>query len=447
MRNYESVISEAWLLASAPQQVVEFLEKRAAKLDNSRFDLDADEELEHGLLGRSDPLANLALAKYGFCPSVVRKLFEISEGTDGYSRAVRFAVLSNQCITSGLLTPFPECLFETKELVGPWLASTSIDEIYVLFENPSLATSFLRDFLEGGTNWQAVDEERRLAAITALSKNKRMKTPYDDRVMDGYAEYSHSAVFNAAWKLAETAPVTEEWAARLSWLYHGLQRDAFSIKDPLILAQRWFPDPLDAEAQERERDHVKSGHLSLYQGVREGLATLALKHSSALLPQLLLKSEDVALRCAAYAAGTLTPTQIAAAYEQDSELAFRESVHNPNIWRTTATREALRNIAWAVVNDDQHSDMFAANLFNDIKEDMARKHPDWFAEEDYKPEIEDGDEPATKEDLQRATEAMANMNVDLVEHLRQTLSGLNTRIGWIWWFSLGAAAASIVRHF
>lgn len=445
VRNYKSVIKEAWLLVSTPQQVTHFLEQRAAKPEEVRFERDADEELEQALLDRNDPQINLALARYAFYDSVVRKLFANTHDADGYGRAIRFSVLSNQCVGSNFCSSLPEALFEDKEQGTVWLASASLEEIGVLFENPSLNDSFLLDFLEGKESWQAMGEDQRLAAITALSQNKRMQTPYNKSFMDGYTEYSYEAVFNAAWKLAETAPVTDIWASRLHWLFDVLQQDAFSIENPLELAKRWIPEPSNAKAIQCEQEGVKRGNLSSYQGIRKGLATLALSKSSALLPQL-LDADDAALRCAAYAAGDLSPELITASYERDGKLAFMESVHNKSLWRYLETREALHQAAWSVVNNDKHSDLMAANIFNNVKENMAKDHPDWFKDEDYQPEIEDGAEPITKEDLSRATDAISHSHATAIEQIRQSLSGLDKRIGWIWWFSLGAAAASIYRY-
>ena len=79
---------------------------------------------------------------------------------------------------------------------------------------------------------------------------------------------------------------------------------------------------------------------------------------------------------------------------------FNEALHNLCLWRAADTRAALREIAWAVVGNDKHSDLLAANVYNAISKDMGRTHPDWFTEdEDPEPTINAREAPATKADI------------------------------------------------
>src|ERR1700756_2871849 len=126
-----------------------------------------------------------------------------------------------------------------------------------------------------------------LNAKRQLRSKERMRRPYDDAYMDGYADYSPGAVFNAAWTLAERMEPTVRWAAALNYLFDRLETSAFSIETPLELAARWRTDPSDADAIAKESKDVEGGWLSSYQGVRKGLARLALSKDSNLLPSLL----------------------------------------------------------------------------------------------------------------------------------------------------------------
>lgn len=441
MRAYEEIIREAELTASSAETVCAYLKERAGRLAAERIKDEGDEQTEMALLGRGCALIDIALAKYCRFSKTAQTLFF----REPENKALRLAVLSNRVGGRALFGNFVQNIFDhDEERLSAYLAGASDDELYALFQNPRLGDSFLRDFLEGDACWQAMSEEKRLVAVGALQRNERMKTSYDDIVMDGYSEYSYGAVFDAAWKLAETAPTTPIWANTLHWLYDGMLTDAFSIKAPLELAARWQAP--DEEAVKQEAESVAMGFLSGYQGVRKGLAQLALDKRS-IKPQALLESVDCAFRSAAYARADMTAEQIEKAYELDGELAFQQMIYNRSLWRRAEKRQALHDVAWSVVRNDKHSDMMAANIFNDIKESMAKEHPGWFSEEDYEPEADDGTEPVTKNDLNRAVETIASQHANAAAMLLQNLSGLGKRIGWIWWFSLGAAAASIFRNF
>jgi hypothetical protein len=437
MQNYRAVIRRAELLAMPPEAVAAFLKERAARPREELRNDDVDEEIERALLDRDDPLINLSLARHGRFVATLHLLFEKNG-----SKAVQFAVLSNTAADGGILSSFPVALFGDTAGAAEWLTAAPQDAITALFENPNLEDSFLRDLLEGGKPWNTIPDERLLLIVAALQSNKRMWQPYDDSFMDGYAEYSHHSVFNAAWKLAERMPVTDQWAAALCWLYDRLRPEAFSIENPLELAARWHPDPANANATARE----SSRWLSSYQGVRKGLARLALRKGRSVLPNL-LSSDDPGLRAAAYADATLTPEQIGAAYEKDGELFFDQAVHNTKLWLTAAHREALKTVAWAVVRADKHSDMMAANIFNGVRERIAKEHPDWFKDDD-EPAPDSGDKPATTADISALAEKLnadSNALAFAFDQVRQTVQRLNSRLGWVWWFSLGALVAIVAR--
>jgi hypothetical protein len=352
------------------------------------------------------------------------------------------AVLANTTLGEEFFSQFPVALFGSPEEAAVWLTMAPDAEISALFENPKLDDSFLRDLLEGSKPWDSIPEERLAAFVESLVRNERMRTPYDDSFMDGYAEYRHGSVFNAAWKLAKRMPVNERWSNALGWLYDRMQPDAFSIDKPLELAARWHPELGNVELIEKEAKELERGWLPSYQRVRKGLARLALHNDSKLLASL-LASDDPAFRSAAYADGNISPEQLSAAYEKDGELVFNQSMHNHMIWRTTQGRAALKAVAWLIVNHDKHSDLMAANIYNGIREDLAKKHSDWFKdEEDFAPEP--CDEPVTKADLEALADRLTQPGSgQAIEQLKQSMQSLNSRVGWVWWFSLGTLVASI----
>lgn len=368
MRGYKTIIQEAELMAMPPDSVAAFLKRRAE--DSEEYYADpVDEETEGALRGRSDPLIDLALAKYARFIETLRAIFQDAQP----GSALRLAVLTNSTRWPAH-THFPEELFSRREQAALWLADASRQELQALFENPVIDDQFLQDLLERAKPWDTLSEERFLTIVTILGGNERMWTPYSKELMDGYADMLYHAVFNSAWKLAESVEPSEEWARALSYLYDRLKTDAFSIKEPLQLVNRWQLDPSKSELIEKEAKENQDGNLSDHQGVRKGLAKLALSRNSALLPRL-LSSPDLALRAAAYSDGCMTPEQLSAAYQQDREIVFEQTTNNLKVWRISECRDLLHEIAWA----DDSPDWYPG-LYNNLQAKIARDHPDWFQE-------------------------------------------------------------------
>lgn len=442
-KGYKAIIMQAELMALPSEAAAEFFKKRASQTKDEWRDDPVDDEVEAALLARNDPLINLSLAKHSRFVTTLKPLFDAGEP----ACAIRLAVLSNTVVGGGIFSRFPAALFTEQEQFTAWLITATDVELTALFENHNIDDSFLQSLLGSEKPWDAIPDDRLVTMVATLSRNERMRRPYDNDYMDGYAEYSYGAVFNAAWNLAGRVEPSSRWAVALSYLYDRMETDAFSIDKPLELAARWYVDPSDTEAVSQEAEDVQGGWLSNYQGVRKGLARLALKKDPKLLPAL-LNSDDPALRSAAYSDGSMSPEQISNAYERDGELVFNQAMHNHKIWRSQAGRDALQAIAWSVVHNDKHSDLMAANIFKSIRSNMAKKHPDWFKdEEDVQAETEASNEPATKADVHALSEMLAQTGSgQTMEQMRQSLGTLSRRLGWVWWFSLGALVASIWDH-
>lgn len=314
-QSYKGIIKQADLMAMSPDSLASFLKMRATQSKDEWRNDEVDEDIEAALLSRHDPAIDQALAKHGRFIATLRPLFVVGEP----SGAARLSVLSNTVVGGEIYSKFPTELFEDEDEAAAWLSAAPDEEISALFENHNLDDSFLRHLLEGAEPWNQISDDRFATIVATLHRNERMRRPYDDDLMDGYAEYAYGTVFNAAWTLAERVAPTDRWAAALNCLYDRLEADAFSIEMPLALVGRWRPDPSDADAIAKEFNDAKGGWLSNYQGVRKGLARLALSKDSTLLATL-LDSEDTALRSAAYSDGAIRPEQLSAAYARDGEL-------------------------------------------------------------------------------------------------------------------------------
>lgn len=365
MRDYKTIIQEAELLAMSPDSVAEFLKKRAKQkffiLNNPYFDDDADlvdEETEMSLHRRSDQLIDLSLTKYARFIGTLRYIFQNSQ----QDSALRLAVLSNSTklffeseFNGHGGSRFPKKLFSDNEQFVHFITEeASPEEVLALFMNPMIDELFLRDLLERKNPWDTLSDQRLMRVVLGLGNNERMWTPYDGGSMpDGYAHAQHNDVFNAAWKLAEIVEPSKTWAVLLSQLYARLSTDTYSIKEPLQLINRWRLDLSKPELAKEETKNNDFGCMSDYQGVRKGLAKLALRQNNVLLPQL-LSSPDIALRAAAYAYGYLTPEQLSSAYQQDGgHFIFKETINNASIWHNPKCRDVLENANLRLFNEVQ----------------------------------------------------------------------------------------------
>jgi hypothetical protein len=380
-RSYESIIKQAELTAMSPDAVVTFLKQRATQSkDEWRYDV-VDDDIEAALLARGGLVGQPGV---GQARPLHRDIVALVRLRRTVGRHPTLRPVQHRRGRRDLLE-IPSALFDDEAKASAWLTDAPSEELTALFENHNLDDSFLRDLLEAKKPWDQIPDDRLATIVARLHRNERMRRPYDYTYMDGYAEYSYGAVFNAAWTLAERMEPTVRWAAVLNYLYDRMETKAFSIETPLELAARWRTDPSGAEAIAKESKDVERGWLSNYQGVRKGLARLALRKDSKLLPSL-LASDDPALRSAAYSDGAITPEQLSAAHKRDGELVFNQAIDNHKIWRSQAGRDALKAVAWAVVHADKHSDLLAANIFNGFRSDLAKKHPDWFKnEDDFRP--------------------------------------------------------------
>jgi hypothetical protein len=121
-----------------------------------------------------------------------------------------------------------------------------------------------------------------------------------------------------------------------------LEPEAFSIKDPMALTQRWESKAVQGDGQ-MDESAVSTGSQSSRQRVRMGLAKLALTKEYSLLPKL-LASNDPGLRCAAYGTGRLKPDELQAAYDMDGSLRLTMHCRTHGIGVKTALEQNSRKL-------------------------------------------------------------------------------------------------------
>lgn len=422
----------AELDASSSERVLSWLEARAKSAPTSTPQSDA--QIEAMLLSRQDPLINLGLAQYGVEDQTIKTLFDSADGAN--KQAVRLAVLSNQALqkhqahhTGDLI----EALMGNKASIGEWLAGLSNEELRALFKNPTLSDHFLIDFLEQKKGWNELDEPRQLFALKTLAQNPRMSSQYQSVIMDGYAEYKHEAVFSAAWNLAKSAPVNIQWCWVLDTLWSHTTPSSL-VKDPLEIANRWFPNPADERVNDAELKSIESGYLGAFGQVRSHLARLAVnKARSGVGLDNLLAHEDLAIRLAACRYGNLTAVQIEGAVLRDPKFVFDQLVRNEALWCRLPTRNILEALAWK--QPDPGSYMDAPNMYKHMEAEFRGKHPNWFDDENQET-IDEELLPVTRSEFK---EALAEI-VDKIDGAHQMLGSIQSgsltvilRSGWMWW--------------
>jgi hypothetical protein len=439
-------VLEAQLAASTADRVFAWLEARAGRPKDTPSD--TDPQVEKSLLARNDPLINLGLAQYGIEDETVKTLFNSSD--PAYRPALRLAVLSNQALVThqayhtGNLT---EALMGHRRNAGEWLPELSNEELRALFKNPTLDENFLIDFLEQKTGWHELDERRQLFVLRALAKNPRMTAHYHSVIMDGYAEYKHSAVFSAAWRLAETATVKIQWCWALYELFWQTTASSM-MKEPLEVAKRWLPDPANVKVAAAEASAFESGYLGAFAQLREQIARLAVQGSSVGAKlEVLLTHEDLPVRLAACQYGRLTEAQIAAAAARDPKFVFEAVVRNEWLWSRSATREVLKTLAWA--QPDPRSYMDAPNMYRHMEAEFRQKQPTWFKGEDQEPVDEDS-LPVTRGEFKEAVTELAGKIELTSPHLgtiQAAVLALLARSGWLRWGLAAVLALLLIEAF
>lgn len=377
MRSYQSVIAEFELMVSAPAVVADCLKCRAGR-DRETLRADPiDRKAEEALRGRRDPLIDIALAKYARFTQAVLPLFQESAPDS----ALRLAILANTHLEHGEdgWPGLPVGLFGDEGAAADWLASAPDLERRALFENPKLDNSFLRDLLDGVAPWDRIPDEKLAIIVLTLAQNERMRIPCDvEEVADVPGAQEYNEVFEAGWRLAVRVPVTELWALALSRLYAHMVAAAGSLLAPLEIARRWQVDPEDGAERWREADGLRQGELRPFPGVRKGLARLAMHRDPEIIGRL-LASDDPALRSAAYAHGRLDCGQLRLAFEAEGALLFNQALRNPDIWRSAGKRNTLWELAKLRFGDDASPDHTAIIDYRDMRLQMSRRHPEWFA--------------------------------------------------------------------
>lgn len=408
-RESGAIIREAELLAGTPEAAAAWVKERSTL--SVYFWAEGDQDTEIALLGMGSRLVDLALARYGRNREVLRQLYGRGD------QPLRAAALANE-------PHLREDIFDAWGFTGAarddfsWLSGLSASEFQALFANPALPDHFRSGFFEQKGAWSAIEDGRRREAIAWMTRNlgaREEKNRYD-----GWANYSHSKVFDAAWQLSAHAPTTSEWAATLANLYDRLPAETFSKFDHLEVGKRWFPTSDDDKTWNDEGAYKENGHLTSYQRIRARLARLAVTNSGKKGPPDLLSHADVAVRCGALMALQIEVGGIGEAVERDGAVAADALIENESVWRKEETRDALREACWAL--PDPHSTMLVPQAYNQRESAMRDRFPRWFADEDRP--LEDATEVSMPADVAQLRQEMGRLQKAVLETRLFVILGL-----------------------
>jgi hypothetical protein len=389
MRSLNDQLLEAELMNSSPDYVYAWIRRRGECSDDGAWE--GDDALEVSLLNRHSPIIDLGLARFGRCDEVVHRLFsgdvcspkEASADTGrstwaGQSsrKAVRLAALSN-CIRhyktiysdriSEILFEIPR-LSEDLEPMRDFVESAEADEVYTLFQNPSVGQKVLAKLYEKARPFDNLTEERWRALILCTIGNRSLDYCLG---MDAWEALMYDRMVCNAWRLANSVPTTTEWAEVLGLLLNStFQRVMISSAEMLAMIPRWRVGTNEWDEGPQDASYCKDGYLDHYGTLRLLLAREPLVFG-------FRDHEDVALRCAFYKFAPLSTVDMREAYAKEPRLFLNYALDNESIWRSNKTRDTLAELCLLEYKQDEDRSLGFPNAFRAREEAWDKEHPEW----------------------------------------------------------------------
>jgi hypothetical protein len=374
-RRASVIIKEAELLSASNDFVYQYYQNLISEKSISIYNVDIDAETESKLLSRNEAFIDITLAKNCIYEDTLFELF--SKSTEQNNRALRLACLSNIGIGFIQSTDFnspPHSLFnKSVPRLNNWLITATSVELGVLFENETISTGFLKDFLNAKNQfWYPNDElaeDKIFTVLYALSRNKSINNRSGNESSLS-EDFRYFGIELALWDLTKFLPVTIPMGNALADILEVLETDSVPYE---TVAPRWSISNGNAgnTRTKTSLDGCERVRFALY---RKDIDIFAKDESL----QALLENEDIAFRACAYENLLhLTVDHIALAYKKDGELAVNYFLGNLRIWENFDLRCALRTAV------DQCDGSFYYK-FNIKHERLKLAYPDIFEDQDKK---------------------------------------------------------------
>jgi hypothetical protein len=338
-----SAITCARLMASSPEEVFRALQDYSLHLRTDSMAV-SDKTLETRLLGRSDPLINLALAQYGAVEAVQKQLYvQASSGTgDGiYNKAIRLACLSNETAPQAMMWG-PLGAIEPAELHRLARAGDE-DELRALLQNQA-AAGLLSALYQGKSPFDIPLDERARRMILLSVANPCVN---QDTSTEHGPDMDAWGIQKGIYRLLQSCPAEAAWLLTLHTLLNSLdpRRAGLPDGDPSETLKRWKAVRVSESSRDGE---LREGY---YTGLPVGeefqCATAALygcySGDGKVIYLGSAEDSDRVLRCAHYGSASLTPAMIQLAYHRDADVFVYAALFNENVYNSPECRAAIED--------------------------------------------------------------------------------------------------------
>ncbi len=316
----ERLTRKARLLALSPEEVFEELKKMSAKTTAKRWSLNSGDEYEISLINRNERLINLGLAAYGTNKNVLQALYKhglepAEDASDAsYKEGLRIGCLSNiTAPATNLFLRFPDEIIgpdETRRIVN----NASDDEITALIQNPRVSENLLEALYKREGPFTDTPEEQWRKLIYMSASNARIATEYE---YDNSPDMGHYGIHKSIFELLEAAPVDYHWLRTLYHLLDHLDFQQVHVPERIDhVLGRWAQLPIS-----KEKDSLQEGYFTNLNIRDEFRCLIAALYGRGFAKNKIVlygdrDADDIALRCAYYAKGNLTPKDMEAGHEK-----------------------------------------------------------------------------------------------------------------------------------
>jgi hypothetical protein len=363
-KEQDKLTQEARLLSASPEVVFQELKNLSGKADPSEW----DDQREIALAKRNQPLINLGLACYGANKGVFAALYKYSlepaknDADAKYKKGLRLGCLSNTTISkANLIRDFPN------EIIGPAETSRVLfktddeghtsEEAWALIRNPSISDDLLTALYKRAGMFAQIPEDTWRRLVSYSSRNERLTTKRDTW---GGPDLGFMDIQNAIFTLLEIAPLETPWIWALYDVLDRLPPEHVATPEKIdhVLSRWGTVDARESDGKEMEGLHTP---LSINEEFRCLIGALYGRGYPKLTAKDFQKKDysnyrsfvhgspdakDIALRCAYYGKGDITPNAVRAGYKRDDKVFAFAVLFNDKIYDSPELRKPLQEKFW-----------------------------------------------------------------------------------------------------
>ena len=394
------LIDRFFLQHASPERVYDWLETHALEgRDALNADIDTSRgALELGLLGRNEPLIDLAVARFGVSTEAAAALFAKTG-----SAAVRKALFAGSAFGH-------EYVRQADWLPGAIQHSLKIDGadlVSVLIANPLVPPSLLEALLYRQAPFDDINDDDWHSLVSTLRFNPLIQSPAfveDPDFRCAYGDEISGAIL-AIWGLFEQLEPNRRNAILLGALGAVTNLAWHPDKSFENLLARWSrPGEGDSAVLFHARSAI--ARLMVY---RDGAAAY-------------VDHPDPAVRASAYLAlAEIDEQQLERFLSRDGVECVEALIRNPHQYETALRRERLRSLCWRMDKQNQgNTDLMRS--FRRQHSAMAMREPTWFLDEEGVPAFADVRDPAERQRRQLDF-IVRQLSVPVPEGLHDVASG------------------------